>query len=263
MNADRQTVVPAKPSATVVMLRDGQHAPELLMVRRRAGDVFGDSYAFPGGLVDDDEPAAHEYCQGVTPDEANKLLHVSAGGLDFYSAAIRELFEETGILLALDNTGSWATDSPDLHGLRVAVDNGTLPWPQFLRDQGFYLPCQALGYFAHWETPLIMPRRFSARFFFAEMPVEQDVRHDGSELTESRWISATEALSLSREGTMKLPFPTIRTLQLFSELDSVESLLAWGNERALAGVHKVRPARIMKDDKPTWSIPGDPDYPGE
>jgi 8-oxo-dGTP pyrophosphatase MutT (NUDIX family) len=233
------------------------------MVRRRAGDVFGDSYAFPGGLVDDNEPTAHEYCRGISAEEANRLLHVADGGLNFYSAAIRELFEETGVLLARDAGGDWALESPDLRMLRVQVDKAVLPWSDFLRGQGLHMACDALHYFAHWETPLIQPKRWSARFFFAEMPIEQDVLHDGSELTDSLWITAADALAASRAGKMKLPFPTIRNLETFSDIASVDGLITWANERAIAGVSKIRPARFEKDGKWKWTIPGDADYPGE
>lgn len=263
MSGDRPTTVPAKPSATVVMLREGPQAPELLMVRRRAGDVFGDSYAFPGGLVDDNEVTAHKYCQGITADEADRVLHVTDGGLNFYSAAIRELFEETGVLLAQDAAGNWAPHNPELQELRVQVDKGMLPWSEFLRDQGLHMVCNALHYFAHWETPLIQPKRWSARFFFAEMPSDQDVQHDGGELTDSLWITAAEALSASRDGAMKLPFPTTRSLRMLSGIDSLDGLLDWANERALAGVQRLRPVRVEKDGKSKWTITGDPDYPGE
>jgi 8-oxo-dGTP pyrophosphatase MutT (NUDIX family) len=225
--------------------------------------VTADSYAFPGGLVDDNEPTAHEYCRGISAEEANRLLHVADGGLNFYSAAIRELFEETGVLLARDAGGDWALESPDLRMLRVQVDKAVLPWSDFLRGQGLHMACDALHYFAHWETPLIQPKRWSARFFFAEMPIEQDVLHDGSELTDSLWITAADALAASRAGKMKLPFPTIRNLETFSDIASVDGLITWANERAIAGVSKIRPARFEKDGKWKWTIPGDADYPGE
>ena len=92
--------VPTRPSATVVLLRESDQRPELLMVKRRAGDAFGDSYAFPGGVVDHDESDAHGLIDGKTAGEADAMLQIAADGLDYYSAAIRELFEETGILLA-------------------------------------------------------------------------------------------------------------------------------------------------------------------
>ena len=89
--------VPALPSATVVLLREADGMPELLMVKRRAGDAFGDSYAFPGGVVDHDESDAHGLIDGKSADEAGSILDIPENALDYYSAAIRELFEETGI----------------------------------------------------------------------------------------------------------------------------------------------------------------------
>jgi len=261
MAGDELTTVPALPSSTVVMLRESAGAPELLMVRRRAGDAFGDSYAFPGGLVDDDESAAHNFCRGITADEADATLQVAGGGLDFYSSAIRELFEETGILLARDAGGEWAPDSPDLQELRIQVDKGILPWSEFLRDQGLHMACDALHYFAHWETPLVRSKRWSARFFLAELPSGQAAQHDGGELTDSCWLTAAEALSIGKDGRMKLPFPTIRNLKALSEFSSVEQLLDWAGKQAEQGVPKIRPVEITKNGKLKFVIPGDSDYP--
>ena len=165
-----------------------------------ADHLFGDSYTFPGGVVDDDESAAHAFSQGKTADEANALLNVSQGGLDYYSAAIRELFEETGILLVRDSAGDWICGGPELGALRRKVDQGVLPWSDFLREQGLRIALDALHYFAHWETPLNLPKRWSTRFFLAELPPGQDATHDGSEVTDSRWIPAAEALALGRDG---------------------------------------------------------------
>lgn len=266
MAPHKLTSVPARPSATIVMLRDSPRGPELLMVRRRAGDAFGENYAFPGGVVDDDESAAHDFCHGMTPDEADALLQVSGGGLDYYSAAIRELFEETGVLLARDSTGRWAFESnpgaqSEFEKLRERIDRGSLPWAEFLREQELRMACDALHYFAHWETPLRRPKRWSTRFFVAEMPSGQYARHDGSELTDSRWLSAADALSFGRDGGMKLPFPTIRNLKILSEFASVSELVHWARSRALKGVEKIRPVDIVKDGKTRFVIPGDPGYP--
>lgn len=259
MASARSPQVPARPAATIVMLRDGADAPELLMVRRRAGDVFGDSYAFPGGLVDDNEPTAHDFCQGISVDDANRLLRVAGGGLDFYSAAIRELFEETGILLAKDASGEWATVGPRLQALRLKVDKGALPWSDFLREQRLHMACDALHYFAHWETPVTRKPRWSARFFMSVMPSAQAALHDGSELTDSRWLSAAEALS----GDIRLPFPTVRNLRKLAAFGSVAELIDWADERARSGVVKICPVEIVSGGKSEFYIPGDPGYPGE
>ena len=97
MERDNSASVKARPSATVVLVREGDSDPEILMVRRKAGDAFGDSYAFPGGVVDDDEFQAQAFCRGTTAEQADAELGLPSGGLDFYSAAVRELFEETGV----------------------------------------------------------------------------------------------------------------------------------------------------------------------
>jgi 8-oxo-dGTP pyrophosphatase MutT (NUDIX family) len=261
MTKIRSNSVPARPSATIVLLRDFGSGPELLMVRRRAGDAFGGSYAFPGGVLDADESSARAFCCGVTVDEADAMLQVTEGGLDFYSAAIRELFEETGMLLARSGGGDWATDSPRLQELRGKVDQATLAWPKFLEAQKLHMACDALHYFAHWETPLNRPKRWSTRFFIAEAPSGQDASHDGSELTGFRWASAAEALSSARSGDMKLPFPTIRTLKMLAEFNSADSVLDWARKRTRDGVDKIRPVELLEDGVARFVIPGDPYYP--
>lgn len=253
--------VTPRPSATVVLLREGQGHPELLMVKRRAGDAFGDSYAFPGGVVDHDESDAHGLIDGKTADEAAAILGISRNALDYYSAAIRELFEETGILLARDNKGEWASDSAELQTLRIEVDKGRLPWSTFLKEQGLRLACDALHYFAHWETPLDQPKRWSTYFFFAEMPTAQEATHDGSEVTDIRWQSAPETLAAARSGSMKLPLPTVRNLRNIRHCTSIAELLEWAETRRREGIIKLRPIFLREDGKSQWVVWGDKDYP--
>ncbi len=253
--------VPARPSATVVLLRDREGHPELLMVKRRAGDAFGDSYAFPGGVVDHDESDAHGLIDGKTADEAASALGISENALDFYSAAIRELFEETGILLARDSNGEWASDSPELQALRIEVDKGRFPWSEFLETQGLRLACDVLHYFAHWETPLDQPKRWSTYFFFAEMPTAQEAIHDGSEVTDIRWLSATKALAGARDRSMKLPLPTTRILENIEHCASIDELLGWADSRRREGIIKLRPIFLRKNGKSKWVVLGDADYP--
>jgi len=261
MDKDRPVPVPALPSATIVLLRDGPGGPEMLLVRRRAGDAFGDSYAFPGGVVDADESAAREFCGGLTTAEANAALQVPVNGLDYYSSAIRELFEETGVLLARAASGEWAGANPAFRELRKQVDEGVLAWAEFLRKHDLVMACDALHYFAHWETPLRAPKRWSARFFVAEMPAGQDAHHDSHELTDSRWLSAADALSTARDGEIKLPFPTARNLEILSKFSSVNELIRWASRRPRYGVDKIRPVLVKLDGKTKFVIPGDPDYP--
>jgi len=249
-----------KPSATVAMVRQGADAPEILLVRRRAGDAFGNAYTFPGGVVDHDERYAHFLCDGRSPEDAEQILQIE-DGLDYYSAAIRELFEETGILLARDADGNWPADVGAFAEQRVAVDRCELPWPEFLRNEGLCMAADALHYFAWWVTPVNSPKRWSARFFVAELPPGQDAEHDGKELTDSRWLTATDALALYRAGKLKLPQPTRRNLGLMAPYATVEALLAWARARHLSGIPRICPVQVFVDGEELYPIPGDPHWP--
>lgn len=253
--------VPARPSATVAVLRDADGPPELLMVKRRAGDAFGDSYAFPGGVVDHDESDAHGRIEGRSADDAARILDVGTDALDYYSAAIRELFEETGILLARSGDGHWADPSPQLAELRVEVDRGRLPWSIFLESQDLRLACDALHYFAHWETPLARPKRWSTRFFLAELPQGQHASCDGTEVTDIRWLTAGAALASARDGSMKLPIPTTRNLMNLSAFGSIGELKDWADEQVRGGVTRLCPIQISENGKRRWVVWGDPGYP--
>ena len=249
-----------KPSATVVIVRDGDTAPEILLVRRRAGDAFGNSYTFPGGVVDHDERNAHIVCDGRSDEEADAVLGVR-DGLDYYSAAIRELFEETGILIARDNDGNWPTDAGAFAEQRVAVDRCEIAWPDFLRNHGLCMAGDALHYFAWWITPVASPKRWTTRFFVAELPPGQDAEIDGKELTDSRWLKAEDALSLYHAGELKLPQPTRRNLELIREFTSVDALIDWARSRHQAGIDSICPIQVFVDGREMYPIPGDPHYP--
>ncbi|MDX1406455.1 MAG: hypothetical protein R3192_18125 [Woeseiaceae bacterium] len=253
--------VPPLPSASVVVVREGETHPELLMIKRRAGDAFGDSHAFPGGVVDHDESDAHGRIDGTTADEANAVLGIDGDGLDYFSAAIRELFEETGILLARSEDGAWARVTPGLQALRDEVDKGRLRWSQFLEDHGLRLACDALHYFAHWETPLVAPRRWSTRFFLAPLPPAQEASQSGTEVTELAWLTADAALDKARAGSIKLPFPTTRNLRNMAEFATVAELLDWADSRHDQGITRLCPVRVGQGKASKWTVWGDPDYP--
>jgi 8-oxo-dGTP pyrophosphatase MutT (NUDIX family) len=239
MTHDKSQPAPALPSTTIVMLRDSNRGPELLMVKRRAGDAFGERYTFPGGVVDADEPRAHPFCHGISTDEANATLNVTEGGLDFYSAVVRELFEETGVLLARDRQGGWPAIDGQMQALRDDINQGQLAWSDFLEQQGLSIACDALHYFSFLITPLVMQKRWAVRFFLAETPPEHNAVHDGSELTDSRWLTAAEALASRKDGDMKIPWPTRRTLRSLRDHESVASIQDWARGVSTAGVEEI------------------------
>jgi 8-oxo-dGTP pyrophosphatase MutT (NUDIX family) len=252
---------PARPSATIVVAREGQSAAEILLVRRRAGDAFGDSYAFPGGIVDHDESGAHIFCAGRSAEEADAILDI-ADGLDYYSAAIRELFEETGILLARDLAGNWAADEPDMGQLREDVDKGKLRWADFLRQKNLCMAADVLHYFAYWETPYVRPKRWQTRFFIAALPPGQTATHDGSEVTDIRWLTAADALSLGKLGQLPMPYPTTMNLRNLVGMNTVAELVAWAETQPALGIEKIRPVEKRIDGKAYVLIPGDEGYDG-
>jgi len=258
--------VAALPSATIVLVREGASDPEILMVRRRAGDAFGDSYTFPGGVVDADESDAHCFCRGLTMECADQELDLVSGGLDYYSAAVRELFEETGILLARNSAGNWAyADEVEskslLRVLRKQLDDGALTWSDLLRTHDLCVACDALRYFSFWETPVRLPKRWTARFFLAQAPPGQEAEHDGNELTDSCWMTAAEVLASEENGSMTLPFPTVVNLRNIAQYNTVASLLSWASAQTKRGVAKIRPVILKEKGRVRFVIPGDADYP--
>lgn len=244
-------VAVARPSSTVVLARPSAGAPELLLMRRHERSAFGGAHAFPGGVLEDADALVDDHCRGLTPADADALLDVE-GGLTYFSAAIRELFEESGVLLAEVGGGTGV----DLDVARDALNAGTLDWRSFVIDNAVQLDCEALHYFSFWITPEALPRRFSTRFFLAAMPDDQDAAHCGGELTDSCWMTAEDALAACRDGTISLHFPTIRTLEALARHGTMRALLQWAASRASEGVPCIFPDIEKRDGQPRVIIAG-------
>lgn len=254
------------PSATVVVLRDGDTAPEVLLVLRHARASFGASYVFPGGVHEVVDREAGPHCDAFDDAAASARLGLPAGGLRYYSAAIRELFEETGILLArrVDDDGSATyVAGNDYEEWRSAVHSGECAWTDFLARFRLRLACDALQYFAYWVTPRGQRKRFSARFFAARLPDGQAASHDGTELTDSRWTTAHAALQAAKRDEITLPPPTRATLTALQEFQSVEAVLDWAADCQAAGVNCILPALIGASDRQRVVLPGEKDYPAD
>lgn len=253
------------PSATVVLVRDGEPEPEVLLMRRHAQTSFGRTYVFPGGLVEPGDRDAHRHCLDDRAGRADACLDLPGDALDYYSAAIRELFEETGVLLARGADGQWAlTESvaPAFDAERRGLNDGKVAWADMLRRRELSLACDSLHYFAHWITPVRRKKRFTTRFFVATLPRGQRASHDGSELTDSRWMSVGNALAADRAGSLELPPPTRVTLTELADRKSVNDILAWARRRELRGVPVTQPAIIGQKGEECVVMPGDPRYPG-
>lgn len=227
------------------------------MVRRHISSAFGDAFAFPGGVIDPEDKLVHEFCGGLGDAEANLRLGVESSGLDYFSAAVRELFEETGVLLA-----DISTLDENLNDVRDGLNDGTANWADFVTRNELQLHCERLYYISHWITPPTQPKRYSTRFFLAELPGGQEALHCGGELTESCWGLPHDFLLANREGEIELYFPTIKTLESISRHRTLDELLDWARSSVDWGITTMVPRIIKRDGKQDIVLPGDKDYPG-
>ena len=246
-----------RPSSTVVLARAGVADPEIFMVRRHERSSFGSAHAFPGGVVDPEDAEVHEFCEGLSSAEANTRLGVPDGGLDYYASAIRELFEESGVLLA-----DFSNVDENISAVRDALNDGSQNWAEFVTRNALSLHCGELNYISHWVTPLHEPKRYSTRFFLSKLPEGQNAEHCGGELTESCWATATEILAAERRGDITLIFPTLKTLESIARHRSLDGLLDWAKSSVEWGITSMVPVLIERDGKPEIVLPGDKDYPG-
>ena len=247
----------ARPSSTVVLVRATDREPEVFLVQRHAASSFGAAYAFPGGVVDPEDGAVYDYCKGLSTRQANANLGVKDNGLDYYSAAVRELFEESGVLLANPDD---VAEGPE--AARDALNDNSDNWADLVSRNELELYCDQLHYIGHWVTPPQQTKRYSTRFFLAVMPQSQVASHCGGELTNCCWITAHDALAAGREGAIKLHFPTVKTLETIEKQKTLDALVDWASSCVQWGVTSMVPVIIERDGRQEIVLPGDKDYPG-
>ena len=243
--------VRARPAATIVLLRDGTGGLEALLVRRsrRAGFVPG-AYVFPGGRVDpaDSEPALLERLDGLTAEAAAERL--GAPGADppavaYYLAALREAFEETGLLVGVGPAGTpppGAAEDPEVERVREDLMTDRAGFAEALDRLGCRLAGHAVAYFAHWITPEAERRRYDTRFFAAAVPAGATPRVDPRETTDAVWIRPGEALRRLERGRLPMVFPTIRTLEQLASYRSAREALA---DLDAAPVRTIMPTLVV------------------
>ncbi len=223
-----------RPAATIVLMRDGPSGLEVLLLRRNrsAGFVPG-AYVFPGGRVDaaDADPELLERLDGLTPEEAEERLEVGPAGVPaiaYYIAALREAFEETGILVARARGGPppTAEEDPAVDAVRDDLLEDRITFAQALDRLGCRLDGRAVEYLAHWITPVVEPRRYDTRFFAARVHGGAHAVIDAREMTDAVWLTPSGALRRQREGSLPMVFPTIRTLEQLAAYDTVGAALA-------------------------------------
>lgn len=236
-NVSHPPEVPAatRPAATILLMRDGAAGLEVLLMRRgRAAGFVPGAYVFPGGRVDrsDAEPHVVEHLDGLDGAAAARRLELPDGdppALAYYLAALREAFEETGILVArLPDGGAPATAAadPGVDALRDDLMEDRVTFAEALDRMRCRLDGGAVEYMAHWITPEVEPRRYDTRFFAAKVPGDAQAVVDPREMTDAVWLSPTQALRRFREGSLPMVFPTIRTLMDLSVFESADAVLA-------------------------------------
>lgn len=197
-------VRPVRVAATLIVLRDSPSGLEVLMLRRaeKEADQNSGAAVFPGGTVDANDRALHACCIGVDDVAASRRLAIPANGLDYYAAAVRECFEEAGLLFANDADDRLvaldAMSPNEVAALRLAVEHGGDAFMRLCDSRGWRLAVDRLAYFSHWLTPPGMPRRFDTRFFVALAPSAQSACPDGRETVEHLWLRPAEALDAAR-----------------------------------------------------------------
>jgi 8-oxo-dGTP pyrophosphatase MutT (NUDIX family) len=235
--------VAPRPASTILLLRDGTEATGgeievFMMVRHYEIDFNSGALVFPGGSVDkgDQEVIAR-------PELYSGGEGLDAVALSFRIAAIRETFEESGILLARPRGSKSFVDAKWAAQIeassRAALSEGKTSFLKVLTDNEMALALDELVPYAHWITPEGMPKRFDTWFFLAAAPPEQVGAHDGKESTDSIWLSSREALAGGESGRFKLPFPTTRNLIKLGKQPNVKAALDESRGRAIVTVMPV------------------------
>lgn len=243
---------PSNPrdSATVVLLREAAAGPEVFLLQRSGlSDSFGKAYVFPGGKLDADDSAAPALCaldtraDALAPQLGEPALATTlAAGL--YVAALRELFEEAGILLSTSSTRPAGLTSTD--------------WQTWLAGAQAQLQASALVPWSRWITPrmaALSKKRFDTRFFLAMAPANQTAVHDNFETTASIWLTPKEALQRYDRGEIEMAPPQIMSLAHLARYTTAQDALQAARQQPPPC---ICPENFTEDGNVVLCYPGDP-----
>jgi len=235
--AERKAPSMPRHSASLIVLRDAGDGVEVLMLRRaeREGDQNSGAAVFPGGHLDATDKLAHAFANGLDDARASSLLGLADGGLDYWIAAIRECFEEAGLLLAVDSSGQWvdlaALGDEDLLAMRHDLHAGRTDLATVCQRHGWRLATDRLHYFSHWLTPPGRPKRFDTRFLVTIAPPRQHASADETESAELMWLKPADAVAAERKlKLMLVTEETLRALATFRRAEDAISLAAQRRE---------------------------------
>ena len=226
-------VVAIRPASTILLVRDDPQFEVLMVKRHHQIDFASGALVFPGGKTHegDHDPAWADWCVAWEAVEADQRpLRI---------CAIREAYEETGIILGRYENGELFHGDDWAASVRGEVDRGELPFMDVVKRLGLRLDLSILTVFARWITPDMMPKRFDTWFYVATATDEQLASCDGRETVDAEWIPPLEALRLAQAGERTIIFPTRMNLQLLGEATSAEEATARAAARTLVTVLPV------------------------
>ena len=218
-----------RPSATVLIVRDTPHGLEVFMVARdRQVDMASGAVVFPGGKIDADDraPAWGALAAPKAPDRA------------YWIGAVRETFEESGLLIAANREGTISADeAARIAGtLRTPLLDGNVKFSQLMTEKDLVPALELMAPFAHWVTPVTVPKRFETHFFLIAALPGQEAVHDGREAVSSFWIRPQDLLAEADAGTQTLVPATRLNVELLSESTTVAEALAAARARTIVTV---------------------------
>ena len=251
---------PVRPAATVILLRDGASGLEVFLLKRHGlSDVLGGAFVFPGGKVD---AADAQLDMAAHLDQPLSDLHtaLNEGDIDMltaaslYVAAVREVFEESGILFAQD-VGLVQAERA------TAMMREGMPFAAVLADMQLRLQTSSLAPWSRWitpTTPSVTNKRFDTRFFMAAVPAGQIATHDNFEATESIWLKPRTALEWQRDGLIEMAPPQIMTLAHISSFENVQASMRYARS---SKPPVIQPHAIDIDGIRVICYPGDEQHP--
>ena len=259
-----------RPAATVMLIRDIENGEfEVFMLQRTLNAAFaGGMYVFPGGRVDelDGIEELEQLCDGLDDKHASGLLQIPSGGLAYWVAAIRECFEEAGVLLARNSQTKQlvAFDEPAIiqrfDEARLKIHDSSLSVIDLCRSENLSLVTESIHYVSHWITPVGEARRFDTRFFVARAPESQEPLHDSQETIASLWVQPQDALDKLARGELAMFPPTSENLKFLANFKTTAEVLA-AAKKVSNPVAILPRLRTNSDGKVIGVLmPGDPGY---
>ena len=246
MTSSKASAAPAvpRPAATVILARDTREGIEVFMMERTTAVEFAKGmHVFPGGALD---PSDHHLdmasrCCGLDDQVASHTLGIEQGGLAYWIAAIRECFEESGLLLGYREDDKILSlgeaEAARLAALRIEMAQNKLSFLDILQREAVRAATDRIAYYSHWVTQAGRPRRYDTRFFVAQAPEGQTALQDNHETVGQLWVRPEQAIEMQRMGQLSMMFPTIKTLESLTPFKQVEELMEYAR--------KPRPKQVM------------------